>query len=151
VDTQDFALAVFVPAALVALCALLSPLGGFVARRALGAPPAPPRAFLARAFTLATAAAWLASLATFSAFALDGAQNVWRFSRGEDLPLRAAIGGTWLAAALSVACAAACATELRSRALTLRRRAARALPPLAFLALAWFAWNWGLLTNGARY
>jgi CubicO group peptidase (beta-lactamase class C family) len=151
VDTQNFALAVFVPAALVALCALVAPLAGFVARRALGAPPAPPRTFLARALTLATAGAWLAALATFTAFTLDGAQHVWRFSRREDLPLRVAIGGTWLAAGLSIASAAACAAELRSRALTLRRRAARALAPLAFLALAWFAWNWGLLTNGARY
>ena len=56
------------------------------------------------------------------------------------------------AAALSLVCAAASARELRAATeLSAARRIARALPPLAFLALAWFAWNWGLLTNPARY
>jgi hypothetical protein len=151
-DTQDVALAVFAPAAAIALGVLLAPLVGALARRALGAPPAPPRGLGARWLGRATAAAWLAGLGGFAAFGADAAQNVWRFSEREDAPLAAAIFAIWGAAVLSVACAATTARELRAaRALTPARRFARALPALAFLALTWFAWNWALLSNPARY
>jgi CubicO group peptidase (beta-lactamase class C family) len=150
-DTQRFALAVFAPSAALALGALLAPLTGRVARRALGAPPAPPRARLPRALTLATGSLWLAGLGGFVTFALDASRNLWRFSRGNDGPLLAATAGIWLAAGLSVACAAAVARELRAPAPSRARRAARALPALAYLALSWFAWHWGLLSDPTRY
>jgi CubicO group peptidase (beta-lactamase class C family) len=151
-DTQAFALALFPPAVLVALCTLLAPVAGWLTRRSLGAPRAPARALAPRVLTLATAGAWLGALAGFSAFALDAAQHVWRFSRDEDGPLAAAIYGMWFAAALSLACAVVTWRELRAaRGFSAAQRVARALPGLAFLALAWFAWNWGLLTNPTRY
>ncbi len=150
-DTQGFALAVFPVAAFVALGALLAPLAGRLTRRALGAPPAPARGRVARRLTLVTAGAWLAGASAFSAFTLDAATSVWRFSRNEDALLVAAIGVMWVAAALSVACIVAAAREVRDARLTLGRRAARALPALAFLALTWFAWNWGLLSDPTRY
>jgi hypothetical protein len=150
-DTQAVALAVFPPAALVALGVLLAPLTGRLTRRALGAPPAPVRGFAPRLLTLVTAGAWLGSLGAFGAFAQGAATNFWRFSRNEDGALVASIGAIWLAAALSLACVAVAAREVRDARLTLARRLARALPALAFLALSWFAWNWGLLSNPTRY
>ena len=151
-DTQAFGLGLLAPSLAIALGALLAPLAGRLARRGLGAPPAPPRAFAPRALSLATAAAWVASIAGFAAFAQAASQSVWRFSRGSDGPLVAAILGMWLAAALSIACAVVCARELRAATGVLRaRRAFRALPALAYLALTWFAWNWGLLSNPTVY
>jgi CubicO group peptidase (beta-lactamase class C family) len=150
-DTQTVALAVFPAAALVTLGTLFAPLVGLALRRAFGAPAAPPRGRAPRALALVTAAAWAGSLAAFSAFALDAATSVWRFSRGADGVLVASICGIWLAAALSLASTAATSWELSAPQVTAARRAARALPALAFLALTWFAWNWGLLTDPTRY
>jgi len=150
-DSQALALAVFPLSALVAFGALVAPLGGRALRRGLGAPAAPPRGLTARALTLATAGLWVASLCAFSAFALTAATSLWRFSRDEDGVLVASLVGTWLAAALSLVCAAVTARELRGASLSLVRRAARALPALAFVVLTWFAWNWGLLTVPTRY
>ncbi len=150
-DTQAVALAVFPAAALIALGALLAPLAGRLTRRALDAPVAPARALAARVLTLVTAGAWLGSLGAFGAFAQGAATNFWRFSRNEDGVLVASIGVMWLAAALSLLCLAVAAREVRDARLTLARRAGRALPVLAFLALTWFAWNWGLLSDPTSY
>jgi hypothetical protein len=111
------------------------------------------RARLPRVLALATAGVWIASISTFVAFffALDAAQNVWRFSRNEDGLLVGALGGFWLAAALSLACAVVTARERMLAPVSRVRRLARVLPALAFVALTWFAWNWGLLSNPLRY
>ncbi len=150
-DTQAVALAVFPLAAFVAAATLLAPLAGRITRRALGAPPAPQRSFALRALTLATAGAWVGAIGSFSAFALDAATNIWRFSAREDAVLVASLAAVWVAAALSFACAFATAREQRGARLALARRVARSLPAFAFLALTWFAWNWGLLSNPTRY
>ncbi len=150
-DTQALALAVFPLAAFVALATLLAPLTGRVMRRALGAPSAPPPSFALRALTLVTAGTWLGALGVFSAFTLDAATSIWRFSEREDAVLVASLAGVWVAAALSFSCAFATARESRSARLPLARRVARSLPAFAFLALTWFAWNWGLLSNPTRY
>jgi hypothetical protein len=151
VDTQSFSLAVLGSALLVVLGSVAAPLAGRITRRALGAPPAPQRGGAARLLSLGTAAVWLASLGLFVGFALDAAQDLALFSRGSDGPLLASIGGTWAAAALSLGCALLSARELREAGVSRARRAARALPTLAFLALTWFAWNWGLLSDPTRY
>jgi CubicO group peptidase (beta-lactamase class C family) len=150
-DARRVALAVLVPSLGIALGALLAPLAGWLARRALGAALAPARARLPRALALGTAAAWLGSFALFMVFTRAGTRAVWHFSREADGPLIAAIGGMWLASALSIACAVACLRELRAAGVSRTRRAARALPALAFLALTWLAWNWGMLSNPTRY
>jgi CubicO group peptidase (beta-lactamase class C family) len=150
-DTQAFSLAVLAPSTLVAIGALLAPLAGRLARRGLGAPPAPSRARVPRILTAATSAVWLAASATFVSFTLGAAEDVWRFSRAEDAPLVVAIAGFWCAAALSLACAVATLREAHAPQLTRVRRIARALPALAFLGLTWFAWNWGLLSDPTRY
>ena len=77
---------------------------------------------------------------------------MWRFSRGEDGVLVAAIVAIWVAALLSLGCAALTVGELRgSGGVSLARRVARALPAVAFRALTWYAWNWGLRSNPTRY
>jgi CubicO group peptidase (beta-lactamase class C family) len=150
-DSQAVGITVLASSALIALATLLAPVVGRAARHALGAPAPPPRARLPAALTLASAAAWLAAIAVFAAFAGAAARSLWRFSRGEDAPLLAAILAMWLAVALSIACAVAVARELRAPVISPARRVARALPPLAFLALSWFAWNWGLLSDPTVY
>jgi len=150
-DSQTLALAVFPAAALAVVGSLLAPLTGAITRRALGAPPAPPRGRGMRVLTLATAAIWIAALGGFAAFALEAATSFWRFSRGEDGALVAALYACWLAAALSIACAFATARELRGGGVSQLRRLARLLPALAFLALTWFAWHWRLLSDPTRY
>ncbi|MFI5321340.1 MAG: serine hydrolase domain-containing protein [Myxococcota bacterium] len=150
-DSQTFALAVFPFAVLVTLWALLAPAAGRLARWALAAPPAPERSGAAPSLTLLTAAVWLGALATFATFTSAAATNFWRFSRGADGVLVGSVLAVWVAAALSAVCAFATARELRAGGPSRARRVARAVPALAFLALSWFAWNWGLLTDPTRY
>jgi CubicO group peptidase (beta-lactamase class C family) len=150
-DSQALA-SVLVPAAsAVVLAALLAPIAGGIARRVVGAPPAPRRSFAASALTRLTALVWVAALGGFVWFSLDAAENFWRFSRRHDGALVASLLGVWLAAALSLVSAFAAARELRDARASRLRRAARALPPLAFLALTWFAWHWRLLSDPTRY
>ncbi len=151
VDTQAFALGVAAPAGVIALCALFAPLAGAVARRALGAPPAPARPIAARSLSPLTAALWLAHFGGIAVFAGKAAAEVWRFSRGEDGVLLAAVGIGWIAALGSLATAALAAWGVRDSRRPLARRLASALPALAFLALAWLSWNWGLLSDPTRY
>jgi len=150
-DSQALASVLFPAASAIALGALLAPIVGWIARRGLGAPPAPARSAGASALTRLTAFVWLAALGSFAWFSLDAASNFWRFSQREDGVLVAALLGVWLAAALSLACAFVTARELRGSRETRLRRVARALPAIAFLALGWFAWNWRLLSDPTRY
>jgi CubicO group peptidase (beta-lactamase class C family) len=150
-DTLRFALALLVPALGIALATLLVPLAGRLARRALAAPPAPPRPRAQRLLFGAAAALWLGALVAILAFSGTAASEFWMFSRGNDTPLLVAVGAVWLAAALSFACIPLAWRAARGATLSRWRRFGRVLPVLAFLALTWFAWNWGLLSNPTRY
>lgn len=151
VDTLRFSLSVLLPALAVVLVTLVAPLAGLVARRSFRAAPAPPRPLTQRALFTATAALWLGAFAAILAFSGSAASAFWRFSSGNDTPLLVAVGLLWVAAALSLACLPLGWRALRDPSLSRWRRLGRALPALAFLALAWFAWNWGLLSNPTRY
>jgi hypothetical protein len=151
VDTLRFSLGLLLPSLVVVFGSLLAPLTGRLSRRALGAPPAPRPARVHRALIRATALLWLGAFGAILAFSGVAANAFWRFSRGHDTPLLFAVGAIWLAAALSLACAPLAVRALRDASVSRARRIGRALPVLAFLALSWFAWNWGLLSNPTRY
>ncbi len=149
-DSAALAAALGGPALVIVVFTLGASLAGGTVRRALGAPPRGARPWDERLAAPVAAALWVAVGAGIARVAAYG-NEIWRFSRGEDGWLQATLGLAWAAVAASGWAIFVAQRAARDPQRSHARRILVALPALAFLALSWLAWNWGLVSNPARY